>query len=322
MVDLEDLQTFAADPPLRPTPVEHLTRRVERRRQRRWTACAVLAAAVLVAAAVALANHGHEEQRTAGTTEESTAAQQLLLELAARSEAQPPITSDALPILHEATEGDGTTTVVLGQGGQDQAIIVDTNREENWWLSPTRVRNIGRLIGDRRPLNDAAVRYLASQPPMPDLAYRGLLVERDDSMPIPPVDGIDGERTKVSQTVADERSEGRLFDSLVQGLSAANADHQLRAGWLRMLADIDGMRVVPSATDRLGRVGVGIVFTTHEHGMADSLLIFDPATGQLLASRSTVVAMDNNPGIALPNTLETTFTVEAVAAAPAPDVVN
>ena len=126
----------------------------------------------------------------------------------------------------------------------------------------------------------------------------------------------------MSQTFPDERSEGRLFESLTQSLSAANADHQLRAGWLRMLADINGMRVVPSTTDRLGRAGVGVVFTSHEHGTTESLLIFDPTTGQLLASRGTVLAMEDNPEIALPNTLETTFTVEAVAEAPQADVVE
>ena len=181
MVDLEDLQSFGSSPPLPPTPVDRLMSRVERRRHRRWAACALLAAAALLTAGVTLATRGHEEQRTAGTTEESAAARALLLTLADQSEAQPSLTTDADPILHSVAEREGTSSVVSlnEQREEEQAVIVDTNREENWWLTPTWVRSIGRLIGDRRPLNDTAVSYLATQPPMPEIAYRGLMVERD-----------------------------------------------------------------------------------------------------------------------------------------------
>ena len=115
--------------------------------------------------------------------------------------------------------------------------------------------------------------------------YRGLLVEEDYRLADPPADGMAGERTRVSQTFPDERSEGRLFESISEGLQAAHADGTRRAGWQRLLAGVNGMVVVPNATDRLGHVGVGVSFTTHEHGDVEHLLIFDPTTGALLGAR-------------------------------------
>ncbi|GGM51160.1 hypothetical protein GCM10011608_40060 [Micromonospora sonchi] len=57
---------------------------------------------------------------------------------------------------------------------------------------------------------------------------------------------------------------------------------QTRAGILRALADVPGFVWRGQVTDRAGRKGVGITFDDRAHN-AQSLLIFDPNTGELLA---------------------------------------
>lgn len=55
-----------------------------------------------------------------------------------------------------------------------------------------------------------------------------------------------------------------------------------RAAILRVLADVPGFRWRGRVTDRAGRAGVAVTFDDREHD-AQSLLIFDPKTGELLA---------------------------------------
>ncbi|MGW5579363.1 CU044_5270 family protein [Micromonospora chokoriensis] len=55
-----------------------------------------------------------------------------------------------------------------------------------------------------------------------------------------------------------------------------------RAAVLRVLADVPGFRWRGQVTDRAGRHGVAVTFDDREHD-AQSLLIFDPKTGELLA---------------------------------------
>ncbi|MDG4778698.1 CU044_5270 family protein [Micromonospora sp. WMMD961] len=55
-----------------------------------------------------------------------------------------------------------------------------------------------------------------------------------------------------------------------------------RAAVLRVLADVHGFRWRGQVTDRAGRNGVAVTFDDREHD-AQSLLIFDPNTGDLLA---------------------------------------
>ncbi|MEV0427165.1 CU044_5270 family protein [Micromonospora sp. NPDC050495] len=56
----------------------------------------------------------------------------------------------------------------------------------------------------------------------------------------------------------------------------------IRAEVLRVLADLPGFRWRGQVTDRAGRAGVAVTFDDREHD-AQSLLIFDPETGELLA---------------------------------------
>ncbi|MFG1672938.1 CU044_5270 family protein [Micromonospora sp. NPDC049282] len=55
-----------------------------------------------------------------------------------------------------------------------------------------------------------------------------------------------------------------------------------RAAILRVLAEVPGLRWRGRVTDRAGRSGVAVTFDDREHD-AQSLLIFDPRTGELLA---------------------------------------
>ncbi|MGI5525072.1 CU044_5270 family protein [Micromonospora sp. CA-259024] len=64
---------------------------------------------------------------------------------------------------------------------------------------------------------------------------------------------------------------------------------QTRAEILRVLADVPGFRWRGQVTDRAGRKGVAVTFDDREHD-AQSLLIFDPLTGELLAHERLTLA--------------------------------
>lgn len=57
---------------------------------------------------------------------------------------------------------------------------------------------------------------------------------------------------------------------------------EIRAEILRVVADVPGFRWRGEVTDRAGRIGVAVTFDDPEHNQ-QSLLIFDPETGGLLA---------------------------------------
>ncbi|MET8364097.1 CU044_5270 family protein [Micromonospora sp. NPDC049580] len=62
-----------------------------------------------------------------------------------------------------------------------------------------------------------------------------------------------------------------------------------RAEVLRVLADVPGFRWRGRVTDRAGRAGVAVTFDDREHDQ-QSLLIFDPRTGELLAHELLTLA--------------------------------
>ncbi|MEV4654957.1 CU044_5270 family protein [Micromonospora sp. NPDC049301] len=64
---------------------------------------------------------------------------------------------------------------------------------------------------------------------------------------------------------------------------------QTRAEILRVLADVPGFRWRGQVTDRAGRKGVAVTFDDRPHD-AQSLLIFDPKTGGLLAHERLTLA--------------------------------
>lgn len=62
-----------------------------------------------------------------------------------------------------------------------------------------------------------------------------------------------------------------------------------RAEILRVLAEVPGLRWRGVVTDRAGRAGVAVTFDDREHDQ-QSLLIFDPVTGELLAHELLTLA--------------------------------
>ncbi|MEV5208222.1 CU044_5270 family protein [Micromonospora sp. NPDC053740] len=63
-----------------------------------------------------------------------------------------------------------------------------------------------------------------------------------------------------------------------------------RAAVLRVLADVPGFRWRGQVTDRAGRHGVAVTFDDSEHD-AQSLLVFDPRTGELLAHERLTLSL-------------------------------
>lgn len=65
---------------------------------------------------------------------------------------------------------------------------------------------------------------------------------------------------------------------------------ETRAQILRVLADVPGFLWRGEATDRAGRKGLAITFDDREHDEQE-LLIFNPGTGELLASELVVPSL-------------------------------
>jgi hypothetical protein len=322
MDELDTLRSFSSTPPLPPTPIDQIKRRAERRRHVRWLAATLAVVVALVTGGIALAVSGEERGELRTADDQSDAARSLVLELAARSEQQGWASTPENPILHEVVEQLSTSTYVdtTNEGATVAAVFETSTRTERWWLTERRKREQG-TARPSRPLNGAARAREEAQPDEIDI--RTPVVEENHVLPPLPADGILGERTRTSQTFPDERSEGRLFEGLVEQLALVNADGRLRAGWLRMLAEVRGIRGVPSPVDRLGRTGVGVAFTSHERGETEFLLIFDPLTGTLWGKRETIISSESNLDIPLPWVRsDASYIVEPVSTAPAADVVR
>ncbi len=77
-----------------------------------------------------------------------------------------------------------------------------------------------------------------------------------------------------------EKTGYRLFWSAEALILDLPVSSQVRAGAYRMLAGVDGLRLVGPATDQRGRAGLAVAY---QRGANQDRLIVDPATGQALA---------------------------------------
>jgi hypothetical protein len=104
MIDPKDGRPPRTKPRLSPTSVDRIAHDIAGRRVPGWAVGAVLVAAGLVTGTVVFATRSQDDKPTTQVAEDS-AARTLLMDLADLSDSQPAITSVALPILHDTSEG-------------------------------------------------------------------------------------------------------------------------------------------------------------------------------------------------------------------------
>ena len=76
-----------------------------------------------------------------------------------------------------------------------------------------------------------------------------------------------------------------MFEQLGDALRESPAAPALRAGLYRALALVPGIELLGARSDSRGRAGTAVAFTA---GGRRSELIFDPATGDMLAEQTVV----------------------------------
>ncbi|MGC5020708.1 CU044_5270 family protein [Micromonospora sp. DT47] len=104
------------------------------------------------------------------------------------------------------------------------------------------------------------------------------------SVPLPPFDlaPLPSDRAQLSELLKVRFGAGPVSKEVSTVFGRYAVPRQTRAEILRVLADVPGFLWRGEVTDRAGRRGVAITFDDREHD-GQSLLIFDPNTGELLA---------------------------------------
>ncbi|SCG63674.1 hypothetical protein GA0070614_3687 [Micromonospora coxensis] len=105
-----------------------------------------------------------------------------------------------------------------------------------------------------------------------------------DDMPLPPMDlaPLPSRRAQLNELLKVRFGAGAVSKEVSTVYGRYVVPRQTRAEILRVLADVPGFRWRGQVTDRVGRKGVAVTFDDREHNQ-QSLLIFDPSTGDLLA---------------------------------------
>ncbi|WBB65672.1 CU044_5270 family protein [Micromonospora sp. WMMD812] len=103
-------------------------------------------------------------------------------------------------------------------------------------------------------------------------------------VPLPPMDiePLPSTRAQVGELLKVEYGAGVVSKEVSTVFGRYVVPRRTRAEILRVLADVPGFVWRGEVTDRAGRKGVAITFDDRAHD-AQSLLIFDPRTGELLA---------------------------------------
>lgn len=106
-----------------------------------------------------------------------------------------------------------------------------------------------------------------------------------DVVPLPPFDRtpLPADRPGLAVLLKTDLGAGAVSKEVGKTFGRYAVPRRTRAEILRILADVPGFRWRGEVTDRAGRDGVAVTFDDSAHGQ-QHLLIFQPRTGELLAS--------------------------------------
>src|SRR5215831_17647722 len=216
---------------------------------------ATIVAAVVAAAGLTLtALSGHHGPGTGDLPAGNTAAARLLDKIAAVAARQPRLNVRDDQYMYIASEDRWSSTFV-GSGGQ--RTTVEPLHKREIWLSVSNLCKPGLLIdpspGRAEKLNDGFGSSCPNKGGWGDPTYRFL-----QSLPTNP-------RTLLNMIYAATKGAGQspdqeAFTTVGDMLREAVAPPDISAALYRAAALIPGVRVIPHATDILGRPGIGVQF--------------------------------------------------------------
>ena len=98
--------------------------------------------------------------------------------------------------------------------------------------------------------------------------------------------------------------EAALFDRIRELLSESDLAPRLKAALYQVAATIDGIELLDDVADRAGRTGVAVGLTYVHSGVERrSVLLFDPATAELLGTESIILSESPDIRAPLPATI-------------------
>lgn len=284
-----------------------------RRRRRRLTVAGASLVVVALVGAATLVRSSEQGLDTigpapsgAGTTApapisaaDPTAA---VLRLAEIAEEQPPLTSAGREIIHQRH----VTRVA-------DPSVSEEHWYEEWDLGNGRRRLRADTAGTVSPWGaaDGEWRFVpagavaeAKQPP----------IERAPTSFSATAASIPG----TGGALPDQRAAFRVME----GIATANVDSQIRAGWLRLLAQVPGLQLTDDVDGPTGRRGVEIrvAYPRPDGGSVERAIIVDPASATVLSSQ-VVERPPATGGVAATPSTEITYVVDATDTAPPADVV-
>jgi hypothetical protein len=224
-------------------------------RQRLVALTATAVAAVVAAGGLTLATlSGHHGPGGGNLPAGNPAAIQLLDKIAAVAARQPHLTVRDDQYMYIASKDRDSMTTVTSQG---QHTTVEPLHKREIWLSVSDICKPGLLIdpspGPAEKLNDGVGGKCPNRGSFNDPTYRFL-----QSLPTSP-------QTLLNMIYAATKGAGQspdqeAFTTIGDMLREAVAPPDISAALYRAAALIPGVRVVPHATDILGRPGVGVQF--------------------------------------------------------------
>lgn len=268
------------------------------------TAVAAVTAAVI---AVVLPVTSHEQGPTAGSsvpqvsastvrpddspTVRAMAVRQVLLNAASVAASAPP-TAGAYWHSRVVLQTTGLCRLVKGKPGGTADRCSSRDVIERWFARDPKVTSWWTQQGGGRTVSGA----LNYGDKVADLGGRNVSLAELQQLPTDPA----ALKARLLATYAghgteanDPMGESQWLFTIVSGLvTDMPVSGPVRAAAFRVLADLPGTRLVPVATDALGRTGTAVTLTDapiREGAVLQSWLIIDPRTSTALAQESHVV---------------------------------
>lgn len=226
-----------------------------------------------------------------------SAAAEVLLTTAEVAEMQPELPEDGIGYLRaevayaETWGGYAETSVVGDDGVRTFTYLV--RRMTEVWVRPDGSGRMCSTAGEIEFLgkDDREDWEAVGRPPLAE-AVNSDFEPGEYTFGIEDLESLSTDPDELRRQLLERNGEGddQLFVAVGGLLREMTAPPALRAALYRVAADIEGIEVISDYVDRAGRHGTAVALTSDDNGpLSRNVLIFDPATSQLLGEEEVLL---------------------------------